>query len=152
MTVIQHNNMTESTCAWNRHGGPAQFVLTNREHDNWSCCTEHVADMLTFMAAQGPLTVEPIFANFGKAEPPALAHSLNKAQLGVVEHFQSYNVPAAWFIGETATDGAVEVIAVSNDLDPAHGFIWSFKIEQNGEYASSEAGIDPEGFSTGIEI
>jgi hypothetical protein len=150
--TIQHNNMTESNCAWNRHGGPAQFVITNREHDNWSCCTEHIADMLTFMAAQGPLTVEPIFSNFGKAEPPALTHSLNKAQLGVVEHWKGYNVPASWFIGETKPDGAVEVIAIGDALGGVDAFVWSLQIDKDGESATQEAKIDEDGFSTGIEI
>lgn len=85
-------------------------------------------------------------------ETPALIHSLNQAQLNVVEHYQALNVPASWFIGETKPDGAVEVIAIGDALGGVDAFVWSFQIDKDGEHSSQEAQLTEDGFSTGIEV
>lgn len=72
--------------------------------------------------------------------------SLTGKQQEVIDAFKVYNVPAEWFIGEPDANGKVSVIAVGET------FVWSFTIEANGEYASSEANFDEDGWKTGIEI
>lgn len=74
-----------------------------------------------------------------------MVHTLTPAQADVVRHYQGYNVPAQWFIGAERDNG--EVIAVGED------FVWSFLIEADGQRCdTSEAALDPEGFSTGLDI
>lgn len=82
-----------------------------------------------------------------------LVHRLNAAQAEVVEHYQAYNVPASWFIGETKPDGYVEVIAIGDAAGGVDAFVWSFRISPDGgEHHSQEARITEDGFSTGIEV
>lgn len=71
--------------------------------------------------------------------------TLTEKQQETVDFYQDYNVPAQWFVGEQRPEtGEVEVIALGDK------FCWSFIIEPNGEYASSEARLGE--FSTGVEI
>jgi hypothetical protein len=72
--------------------------------------------------------------------------TLTPAQLETVAYYRALNVPANWFVGEPAPNGAVECIAIGED------FLWSLIIEANGECASSEAKIGEDGWSTGIDV
>lgn len=72
--------------------------------------------------------------------------TLNAAQREVVTFYNGYGVPVTWFVGPERDDDSVEVIGLGEN------FVWSLLIQQDGEYASSECALDPEGFSTGIEI
>lgn len=77
-------------------------------------------------------------------EPTLTAAVLTEAQQEVVEFFQAYNVPAQWFVGVKQADGAVEVVALGD------GFCWSFLIQEDGSYGSSEGTVGD--FSTGIDV
>lgn len=77
-------------------------------------------------------------------EPTLTAAVLTEPQQETVRFFQGYNVPAQWFVGVRQADGAVEVVALGER------FCWSFVIQENGSYASSEGTLGE--FSTGIEV
>jgi hypothetical protein len=71
---------------------------------------------------------------------------LNETQTDVVAHYTALNVPLTWFIGPERDDGSVEVIGLGET------FVWSLLIQENGDHSTSECQLDPEGFSTGIEV
>ncbi len=71
-----------------------------------------------------------------------VAGVLTPAQQEAIAHFRAPNVPAQWFVGEPGADGAVEVLALGAD------FVWSIRVEANGESNSSEAEVGE--FSTGV--
>lgn len=66
-------------------------------------------------------------------------------QLEVIDYYKAFNVPAmSWFISPPEPDGSVEAIGL------AGGFLWSLRIDVDGDYSSSEATVGE--FSTGIEV
>lgn len=90
--------------------------------------------------------VDPTLPEPATGAGPLVAAVLTSAQQETVEHFRAPNVPASWFVGEPAADGRAEVVALGD------GFVWSFIIDPDGEFSSQECKLDPEGFSTGIEV
>lgn len=68
----------------------------------------------------------------------------NDKQRAVVEFWQAYNVPTAWFYTRPDEHGQVEAIALGA------GFIWSIAIDRHGDASWSEAQISE--FTIGITI
>lgn len=69
---------------------------------------------------------------------------LTAEQRETLEHYQAFNVPASWFVGETRDDGSVEVVALGDD------FAWRLLITAHGVAATSEATLGP--WETGITV
>lgn len=72
-----------------------------------------------------------------------VAAVLTEAQQAAVDHYRALNVPASWFVGVPDQAGSVEVLAMGDT------FVWSFRIDPQGEVSSSEAPLGE--FSTGID-
>lgn len=86
---------------------------------------------------------------------PLIAAVLSPAQQAAVDYFRALNVPASWFIGEPGDDGSVEVLALGKPGsmaldDPEQTFVWSIRIEADGEVHTSEASV--MGFMSGIDV
>jgi hypothetical protein len=80
---------------------------------------------------------------------PLVAAVLNSAQQEALAFWQGYNVPASYFVGVPNADGSVEVIAIGSD-SPDPTFVWSFRIDADGETSTSEAQVGE--FETGLSI
>lgn len=83
------------------------------------------------------------------ADPPRRLPGLTDAQHETVLAHQALNVAASWFVSAHEPGESAEVIAIGGS-DDGTGFVWSFIIEPDGEYASLEAPLGE--FSTGIDV
>lgn len=76
---------------------------------------------------------------------------LTDAQRDVVKHYTALNVVHMWFVGVPDDEsGAVEVLGLPHGGADSQPFVWSLRIAADGDYSSSEARIDDEGWSTGV--
>lgn len=86
--------------------------------------------------------------------PAGVPASYTDAQAEAVRFWQGYNVPAMWFYGPPFVDGGVEVIVLGRDDDPGEdedgGWIWSIRIDADGETSTSEAKVSS--WEAGLEI
>lgn len=72
-----------------------------------------------------------------------VAAVLTPEQQSAVHFYRTLNVPASWFVGVPDETGRVEVLALGNH------FIWSLRIDADGDTHSSEAKVTD--FDTGID-
>lgn len=73
-----------------------------------------------------------------------MVEPLTDSQREAIDHYNSYNVPISWFVGQEYDDGGREFIALGD------GFIWSILVDGDGMVHTSEATMSD--FTTGITI
>lgn len=82
-------------------------------------------------------------------EKPLIAGVLNDAQLDALNFYRALNVPAMYYVGVSAPNGTIEVIAIGADA-PEATFVWSLLIEIDGTISANEAELSE--FRTGIDV